>query len=71
MGRVLRVPANNLRVGLDQSVKELGSRRDETIKVKSESERAAKYFAQLVRKSNDQRNSVAAVDLDAPPPALA
>lgn len=68
--RVLRVPADNLRVGLDHSVKELGDRREETIKVKGESERAAKFFRELARKSDGQRHAVEGVDLDAPPPGL-
>ncbi|KAL6850653.1 mitofusin [Amphichorda felina] len=65
--RVLRVPADNLRVGLDQSVKELGTRREETTKVKGESDRASKYFTRLVRDSEEQRNMVMGVDLDNPP----
>jgi mitofusin len=65
--RVLRVPADNLRVGLEQSVKELGDRREETIKIKSESERASKYFSNLVRNSENQKNDVLAIDLDALP----
>jgi mitofusin 2 len=68
--RVLRVPADNLRVGLDHSVKELGDRREETIKVKAESERAAKFFRVLARNSDNQRRRVEDVDLDAPPPGL-
>lgn len=68
MRRVLRMPADNLRVGLEQSAKDLGQRREETIKVKGESDRAAKYFFGLVRESELQRNNVMDVDLDAPPP---
>jgi mitofusin 2 len=68
--RVLRVPADNLRVGLDHSVKELGDRREETVKTKGESERAAKFFRELARKSDGQRHTVLDVDLDAPPPGL-
>lgn len=68
--RVLRVPADNLRVGLDHSVKELGDKREETIKVKGESERAAKFFRELARKSDGQRHTVQGVDLEAPPPGL-
>ncbi|CAM1510017.1 Fc.00g003520.m01.CDS01 [Cosmosporella sp. VM-42] len=66
--KVLRFPADNLRVSLDQSVKDLGNKRDETIKVKGESERASKYFAHLVRESEGQRGMVEGVDLDTPPP---
>ncbi|PFH56150.1 hypothetical protein XA68_17004 [Ophiocordyceps unilateralis] len=68
--KVLRYPAETLRVGLDQSVKDLGNRLDETVKVKGESERAAKFFRDLVGESQVQRSMVEAVDLDAPPPGL-
>lgn len=66
--KVLRMPADNLRVQLEQSVKELGARREETLKVRKESEVALKYFSNLVRNSGQQRGQVNAVDLDAPPP---
>lgn len=68
MRKVLRFPADNLRVGLDQSFKELGTRRDTTVKVKGESERALKYFSNLVVNCEWQRNMVESVDLDASPP---
>lgn len=68
--KVLRFPADNLRVALDQSVKDLGNRREETVKVKGESERAGKFFRELVRMSEVQRTMVEAVDLDAQPPGL-
>lgn len=68
--KVLRFPADNLRVGLDQSVKDLGTRRDETAKVKAESERASKFFRTLVGESEVQRSMVEGVDLDAPPPGM-
>ncbi|KAG7126997.1 Transmembrane GTPase fzo1 like protein [Verticillium longisporum] len=66
--KVLRIPADNLRVGLDQSVKDLGIRREETLKVKKESQVALKYFGNLVRSSADQRAQLEAVDLETPPP---
>ncbi|KAI9158951.1 transmembrane GTPase Fzo1 [Paramyrothecium foliicola] len=65
--KVLAMPAETLRVGLDRSVKDLGERRDETIKVKAESERAARYFRTLANESAAQRTTVEAVDLDSPP----
>ncbi|PHH91687.1 hypothetical protein CDD83_10671 [Cordyceps sp. RAO-2017] len=68
--RVLHIPAANLRDGLNQSVKDLGDRLHETAKVRAESERAAKYFRELVGESEVQRSMVEAVDLDAPPPGL-
>ncbi|WYZ39801.1 hypothetical protein EsH8_IV_000142 [Colletotrichum jinshuiense] len=66
--KVLRYPADNLRVGLEQSVKDLGNRREETLKVRQESEVALKYFGNLVRNSAQQRTMVEGVDLDTPPP---
>ncbi|KAI1293075.1 hypothetical protein F5Y03DRAFT_374805 [Xylaria venustula] len=65
--KVLRFPADNLRVGLARSVEQLGSRRDETVKTRTESEVALKYFGNLVRNSAHQRTLVADVDLDAHP----
>ncbi|KAI0530296.1 hypothetical protein GGR58DRAFT_241155 [Xylaria digitata] len=65
--KVLRFPADNLRVGLTRSVEQLGSRRDETLKTRTESEVAFKYFSNLVRNSAHQRTLVADVDLDAHP----
>ncbi|KAF6812637.1 transmembrane GTPase fzo1 [Colletotrichum sojae] len=69
--KVLRLPAENLRVGLEQSVQALGSRRDETLKVRKESEVALKYFGNLIRNSAQHRSVVEGVDLDAPPPGAA
>lgn len=68
--KVLRFPADNLRVGLDQSVKDLNAKRDETIKVKDESERASRYFVNLVRDTEGHRTMVENVDLDSPPQGL-
>lgn len=68
--KVLRFPADNLRVRLDQSVKDLGSRREETIKVRGESERAAAFFSKLADESEVQHRKVLDVDLDAPPPGV-
>ena len=66
--RVLRIPADNVRSGVDQSVKELGARRAETLKVQGESRVALKYFGNLVRNSGRQRDMVENVDLETPPP---
>ena len=66
--RVLRIPADNVRSGLDQSVKELGARRTDTLKVQGESRVALKYFGNLVRNSGRQRDMVENVDLESPPP---
>lgn len=65
--KVLRYPADNLRVGLTRSVEKLGAKRDETMKTRHESEVALKYFGNLVRESARQRTAVDNVDLDAHP----
>ncbi|KAJ6785898.1 hypothetical protein PWT90_05539 [Aphanocladium album] len=65
--KVLRFPADNLRVRLEQSVKELGNRRDETVKTRAESERASSFFGDLALKSEMERSKVNDVDLEAPP----
>lgn len=62
------MPADNLRIGLDRSIKDLGNRIDETVKVKEESQRAVRFFRNLASESAMQRNIVEGVDLDAPPP---
>jgi mitofusin len=67
--KVLRIPADNLRVGLEQSVQKLGKKRNETIEVRDDSSRALKYFSGLARDSETQRNTVEGVDLDALGPA--
>lgn len=67
---VLRLPADNLRVGLDQSLKDLNARQDETVKVRGESERAIRYFRGLADGTENERARVQRVDLDAPPPGL-
>ncbi|KPM35826.1 hypothetical protein AK830_g10740 [Neonectria ditissima] len=66
--KVLRFPAENLRVSLERSVKDLIDKREDTIKIKGESERASRYFINLVRNTEAQRGAVENVDLDAPPP---
>lgn len=69
--KVLRYPADNLRVGLQRSVEHLGVKREETLKVKDESEVARKYFSNLVTRSSRLRTSVEAVDLEGPAPGVA
>ena len=68
--KVLRFPADSLRVGLQRSVEQLGSRRDDTLKVRTESSEALKFFGGLVRDSAHQKTLVEAVDLDAHPQGL-
>ncbi|KAJ2974408.1 hypothetical protein NQ176_g6071 [Zarea fungicola] len=68
--KVLRFPADNLRVRLEQSVKELNNRRDETVKTRAESERAVSFFGDLALKSEMERSKVNDVDLDTPPQSM-
>ena len=69
--KVLRIPADNLRVGLQRSVEQLGSKREDTRKIRGESEVARKYFGNLVRETTNIRNTVDAVDLEGPAPGVA
>jgi mitofusin 2 len=69
--KVLRFPADNLRVGLQRSVEKLGTKREETRKIRGESEVARKYFGNLVNESARMRNAVEGVDLEGPAPGVA
>jgi mitofusin len=69
--KVLRFPADNLRVGLQRSVERLGTKREETRKIRGESEVARKYFGNLVNETVKIRNTVEAVDLEGPAPGIA
>ncbi|TKA82344.1 hypothetical protein B0A49_00085 [Cryomyces minteri] len=69
--RALKYPADNLRVGLQRSVEQLQGKREETSKIKTESEVARKYFSNLLRESHDIRHRVERVDLDGPAPGVA
>jgi len=69
--KVLRYPADNLRVGLQRSVEQLVVRKEQTNKVKRESEVARKYFSNLVRESQEIGRIVEAVDLEGPAPGVA
>lgn len=68
---MLRFPADNLRVGLQRSVEKLGSKREETRKIKGESEVARKYFGNLVNESGRVKHGVEGVDLEGPAPGVA
>jgi mitofusin len=67
--KVLRYPADNLRVGLQRTVEHLGAKREETARIREESEVARKYFGNLVAKSAKLKASVEAVDLESPVPS--
>jgi mitofusin len=69
--KVLRFPADNLRVGLQRSVERLGAKQEETRKIRGESEIARKYFGNLVNETVRIRNTVEAVDLEGPAPGVA
>ncbi|KAI9867870.1 MAG: mitofusin [Trichoglossum hirsutum] len=69
--KILHFPADNLRVGLQRSVEKLTVRREETTKVRGESEVARKYFGNLVRESWEIRGAVQRVDLEGPAPGIA
>ncbi|KAF1814861.1 transmembrane GTPase Fzo1 [Eremomyces bilateralis CBS 781.70] len=69
--RALKFPADNLRVGLRRSVEKLQSKKDETAKLKAETEGARKYFVGLLKESNDIRTGVERVDLEGPAPGVA
>lgn len=68
--RVLKGPANEVRIGLQRNVEKLQMKREETSKFKAEAEVARKYFGNLVRNSNQLRQSVQRVDLEGVPPGL-
>ncbi|RKF81886.1 Transmembrane GTPase fzo1 [Golovinomyces cichoracearum] len=62
--KVLRFPADNLRVGLQRNLEQLNIKQAETRKVQGESEVARKYFSNLVSESRVIRSTVEAVDLE-------
>lgn len=69
--KVLRYPADNLRVGLQRSVEHLAQKQHNTGKVKRESEVARKYFGNLIRESGEVKRGVEGVDLEGPAPGVA
>lgn len=71
MRKVLRYPADNLRIDLQRSVEHLGIKREETLKVRGESEVARKYFGNLVRDSSKLGRTVDGIDLEGPAPGVA
>lgn len=71
MRKVLQYPAAELRVGLETSVEKLSRSREETSKVRVESEVARKYFGNLVRDSREGKTGVENVDLEGGHPGVA
>ncbi|KAF2278801.1 uncharacterized protein EI97DRAFT_393509 [Westerdykella ornata] len=66
----LKGPANEVRIGLQRNVEKLQLKKEETSKTRMEAEVARKYFSNLVRSSNDLRQGVQRVDLEASLPAV-
>lgn len=64
--RALKIPADNLRVGLQRNFEQLQTKQQDTTKIRIESEVAKKYFGNLVRESGEVRSAVRNVDLDGP-----
>ena len=62
--RALRYPADTVRVGLKRGCETLVVRREDTAKLRAESEVARKYFSNLVTVSEYIRNIVQRVDLE-------
>lgn len=62
--KVLRYPADQLRVGLHRSVEDIARKRESTRKAKKESDVAMKYFSNLVNESRTLASNVNAVDLE-------
>jgi len=69
--RALKFPADNLRVGLKRNVEKLQAKKEETGKLRHESEAARKYFVSLVRDAGEIRTGVERVDLEGPAPGVA
>ncbi|KAB8664827.1 hypothetical protein FH972_026251 [Carpinus fangiana] len=69
--KALKIPADNLRVGLQRNFEELQNKQAETTRVMSESEVARKYFGNLVRNSAEIKQGVDRVDLEGPAPGIA
>ncbi|KAF2397643.1 hypothetical protein EJ06DRAFT_481435 [Trichodelitschia bisporula] len=69
--RALKYPADNLRVGLKRNIEQLQTKKEDTSKLRGESEMAHKYFSNLVQKAGMIRSNVERVDLEGPAPGVA
>lgn len=69
--RVLKFPAQQLSIDLQNNVEELRQKKEDVTKVKQESDIARKYFSNLVRDTTEGRRRVQAVDLEGPIPGAA
>ncbi|KAL8827531.1 MAG: hypothetical protein Q9191_003128 [Dirinaria sp. TL-2023a] len=68
--KVFKIPAEELRDGLQENFVQLSERRAETLKVKGESEVARRYFGNLLRESAEGKRSVEDIDLEGGPGVL-
>jgi mitofusin 2 len=64
--RALKFPADTLRVSLKRNYETLQTRREDTAKVRVETDVAQKFFANLVRESAEIARGVRVVDLEGP-----
>ncbi|MCJ1310109.1 mitofusin [Agyrium rufum] len=64
VSKVLRFPADNLRLGLQHSVEKLTAKRDDIKGVKRKSDEARKYFSNLCREAREGTDQVERIDLD-------
>ncbi|KAI9827748.1 MAG: mitofusin [Thelocarpon impressellum] len=71
VGKVIRIPADTLRVGLQRSVEKVIRRREDTLKLHEESKGAQKYFTNLVKEADECLSDVDAVDVEGNPPGVA
>lgn len=62
--KALKLPSDNLRIGLQREVEGLKRSQDEKAKVRIESETARKWFGNLVRESEEVERGVRAIDLE-------
>ena len=62
--KVLHYPAEQVHLGLQHKVKELGEQREQRVRVRKESEVARKYFGNLVRETGEGKVRVEDVDLE-------
>lgn len=71
VSKVLRYPADTLRLGLQHSVEKLSRKKEDVEEIKIKSEVARKYFSNLLRESVESRRIVERVDLEGGAPGVA
>ncbi|KAI9815858.1 MAG: mitofusin [Phylliscum demangeonii] len=64
--KVLRYPADQVKLGLARSIDRLDRSRRERTVVRAEADAARRYFFNLVRETDEARRAVEGVDLDGP-----